>query len=111
MLPSFPIGDKNHIKRSIGLLFDDETPIPPAPASRPGKESSLSSPDYQGDVRGFLQWYKSDIYPGFVDTNALSPLRLRSCDRPIKKRRVRSTATRPNNMRTLFFLTNEMCFR
>ncbi len=65
MLPSFPIGDNNHIKRSPGLLFDDETQIPPAPASRPGEESSLSSPDYQGDARGFSQWYKSDIYPGF----------------------------------------------
>jgi hypothetical protein len=31
MLPSFGIGDNNHIKRSIGLLFDDETQIPPAP--------------------------------------------------------------------------------
>ena len=65
MLPCFPIGDNNHIKRSIGLLFDDKIPIPPAPASPPGEESSLSSPDYQGDARGFSQWYKSDIYPGF----------------------------------------------
>ncbi|MEG4289493.1 hypothetical protein Q5692_13810 [Microcoleus sp. C2C3] len=65
MLPSFPIGDNNHIKRSTDLLFDGETQIPPAPSKRPGEESSLSSPDYQGDARGFWQWYKSDIYPGF----------------------------------------------
>ena len=37
-----------------------------------------------------------------------SPFSLSSGDRPIKKRRARSTATGPNNMRTLFFLTNEM---
>ncbi|TAE05327.1 MAG: hypothetical protein EAZ90_28500 [Oscillatoriales cyanobacterium] len=30
---------------------------------------------------------------------------------PIKKRRARSTATRPNNIRIFDFLTNEMCFR
>ena len=65
MLPSFPIGDNNHIKPSTGLLFNDETQIRPARAQRPGEESSLSSPDYQGDARGFSQWYKSDIYPGF----------------------------------------------
>lgn len=65
MLPSFPIGDNNYIKRSTDLLFDGETQILPASASRPGEESSLSSPDYQGDARGFSQWYKSDIYPGF----------------------------------------------
>ena len=114
MLPSFPIGDNNHIKRSIGLLFDDETQIRPARASCPGEESSLSSPFLRGMRGRSGSGIRAIFIHGFrrLLTLMLSPLfACKSCDRPIKKRRVRSTATRPNNMRTLFFLTNEMCFR
>ena len=76
MLPSFPIGDNNHIKRSTGLLFDDETLIPPAPDSRPGKESCLSSPfdrGMRGDSRSGM---KAIFIQGFrrLLTLMLSPL-------------------------------------
>ena len=76
MLPSFPIGDNNHIKRSIGLLFDDETQIPPAPASRPGEESSFSSPDLRGMREGFCSGMRAIFIQGFrrLLTLMLSPL-------------------------------------
>jgi len=76
MLPSFPIGDNNHIKRSIGLLFDDQTQIPPAPASRPGEESSLSSPFLRGMREGFRSGIKAIFIQDFrrLLTLMLSPL-------------------------------------
>ena len=76
MLPSFPINDNNHIKPSAGLLFDDETQIPPAPSKRPGEESSLSSPFFRGMQGGFRSGIKAIFIQDFrrLLTLMLSPL-------------------------------------
>jgi hypothetical protein len=76
MLPSFPIGDNNHIKRSTDLVFDDETQTPPAPASRPGEESSLLSPFFRGMRGGFRSGIKAIFIQDFrrLLTLMLSPL-------------------------------------
>jgi hypothetical protein len=76
MLPSFPIGDNNHIKRSTGLLFDDETQIPRRGRSVRGKSLLFRLPTIRGMRGGFRSGIKAIFIQGFrrLLTLMLSPL-------------------------------------